>query len=186
MPLSRHLTFGLHEYPPKDEKVNLCGRAPRLEDVVLTTNFAKSVIDLPWHQLTHLCAHFLYIEECIEILREAVNLVHCDFGICGSEDSILLSTPPVYPHLTHLILRLTGATFYCPNLSLSPLFENLTMPALLSLRVYEPGISLPSLEAFLSRSCCSLERLRIDKATEPESTYREVFPFVNTIIITEL
>ncbi|KAF7326700.1 F-box domain-containing protein [Mycena sanguinolenta] len=183
MPLLRHLTFGLHQYPPKDKPVNLFDRAPRLTHVVLTSNFVKSVIDLPWHQLTHLCAHFLYIEECAEILRDAVNLVHCDFGICGSEYSIPLSTLPVHPHLTHLVLRLTGATSYRPHLSLSPFFDNLTMPALLSLRVYEPGITLDALEGSFWRSRCSLEELRIDEASEPESTYHEAFPSVKRILL---
>ncbi|KAJ6462482.1 hypothetical protein C8R45DRAFT_1108131 [Mycena sanguinolenta] len=60
---------------------------------------------------------------------------------------------------------------YYPDLSLSPLFANLTTPAPHSLRVYEPGITLQSLQVFLSRSRCSLQELHIDGSSVPEIAY---------------
>ncbi|KAF7364123.1 F-box domain-containing protein [Mycena sanguinolenta] len=186
LPLLRYLTFGLYAPSPSDtDPIDLFDRAPRLTHVVLTSNFEKSVISLPWHQLTHLRTELLYLEECVEILHEAVRLVHCDFGICGSKDAISFTTFLVHPHITHLILRLARGTSYRPGLSLLPLFENLTTPALRSLRVYEPGITPRSLQAFFSRSHRSLQELHIDKSFVPESTYHQAFPFVSKIILEE-
>ncbi|KAF7364124.1 F-box domain-containing protein [Mycena sanguinolenta] len=186
MPLLRRLTFGLNQAPPLDgPPVNLFDCAPQLKDVVLTTSFEKSIMNLPWHQLTHLQTHYLYLEECVEILRDAVSLVCCDFGVCGTEELIPIPTLPVHHHLTRLALQLTENTSYYLALSLLPLFENLTTPALHSLHVYEPGITLRSLEAFFSRSRCSLQELRVDESSMAENVYRDAFPFVNRIIVEE-
>ncbi|KAJ6462483.1 hypothetical protein C8R45DRAFT_526709 [Mycena sanguinolenta] len=187
MPLLRHLTFGLSG-PSRPHRgpipLNLFDCAPRLKNIVLTYSFDTCALKLPWHQLTHLRTYFLLLEECVEILRHAVSLVHCDFGICGpgADDSVPFPTLPVPPHLTHLILQLTR-DIYSPGFSLLRLFANLTMPALHSLRVYEPGITLQSLQVFFSRSRCSLQELRVDKSSVPESTYRAAFPSVKTIMV---
>ncbi|KAJ7263144.1 hypothetical protein B0H12DRAFT_1103550 [Mycena haematopus] len=181
MPLLRQLTFGFHQsIPSAATPANLFDCAPRLTDVVLTWNFEKWAINLPWHQLTRLHAYFLQLEECAEILRDAVNLVYCRVGICSTADPTAIPTLPVHRHLSHLILRL--ADDYNSSLSLSPLFNNLTTPALLTLQVYEPGITVHSLGEFISRSHCNLQELHIDEASIPESTYREAFPFVKTVV----
>ncbi|KAJ7204639.1 hypothetical protein B0H12DRAFT_468714 [Mycena haematopus] len=153
MPLLRHLTFGLHTCPSSAAiPVNIFDCAPRLKDVGLTWGFEKCAINLPWHQLTRLNASLLYVEECVEILRDATNLVHCSFGICGTAPPTPIPTfPVVHRHLSHLILQLTDLD-YVFSISLSPLFDNLTMPALLTLQVYEPGITLHSLGEFISRN----------------------------------
>ncbi|KAJ7263143.1 hypothetical protein B0H12DRAFT_1103547 [Mycena haematopus] len=182
MPLLRRLTFGFHQSIPSAAiPANLFDCAPRLTDVVLTWNFEKWAINLPWHQLTRLNAYFLDLGECVEILRDAVNLVHCRIGVCGTDNPTPVPTLPAHRHLSHLILRL--ADDYDSSLSLLPLFDKSTIPVLLTLQVYEPGITLHSLGEFISRSHCSLQELCIDRSSIPESTYREAFPFVKSIVL---
>ncbi|KAJ7901110.1 hypothetical protein B0H14DRAFT_1363984 [Mycena olivaceomarginata] len=183
MPLLRHLTFGFEGLIPSE--ITLFDRAPRMKHVVLTPGFEKSDITLPWGQLTHLDAHLLYLGECAEILRDATNLVYCNFGICRTVNPILIPTIPIQPHLRHLVLRYPGGHYYGhPSFNLSGLFHNLTLPGLLTLRVYEPGITLESLGEFISRSQCTLRELRVDLSSRiAESTYREALPSVKAIIL---
>jgi hypothetical protein len=89
MPLLRHLTLRFNNLIPS-EPITLFDRAPRLKQVVLTRGFGKSVITLPWGQLTCLDAHFLYLGECAEILHDATNLVHCSLGICRTSKPTLI------------------------------------------------------------------------------------------------
>ncbi|KAJ7804862.1 hypothetical protein B0H14DRAFT_2611956 [Mycena olivaceomarginata] len=98
MPLLRHLTFGFEGIIPS-EPITLFDRPPRLKQVVLTAGFDKSVIAVPWGQLTCLDAHFLYPRECAEILRDATNLVHCSFGIYqpNIRNPTLIPTIPIRP-----------------------------------------------------------------------------------------
>ncbi|KAJ7320718.1 hypothetical protein DFH08DRAFT_890078 [Mycena albidolilacea] len=186
MPLLRHLTFGFEDLIPS-EPIILFDRAPRLKHVVLTPGFEKSFITLPWGQFTHLDAPFLDLGECAEILRDATNLVHCNFGICRTNDPILVLIPtiPIQPHLRHLDLRYSDEHYYPdPSFNLSGLFHNLTLPGLITLRVYEPGITLESLGEFISRSQCTLRELRVDISSRiSESAYREALPSVKAIIL---
>ncbi|KAJ7901100.1 hypothetical protein B0H14DRAFT_1363862 [Mycena olivaceomarginata] len=184
MPLLRHLTFGFECLIPS-QPIALFDRAPRLKHVVLTPGFEKSDITLPWGQLTHIDAHFLYLGEYAEILRDATNLVYCSFYICRTTNPIPISTIPIQPHLRHLALRYLGGHDYShPAFNLSGLFHNLTLPGLITLRVYEPGITLESLGEFISRSQCTLRELRVDMSSQiSESTYREALPSVKAIIL---
>jgi hypothetical protein len=65
------------------------------------------------------------------------------------------------------------------------LFRNLTLPGLLTLRVYERGITLASLSEFISRSQCTLQELRVDRSSGrlSESIYREALPSIATIVL---
>ncbi|KAJ7901094.1 hypothetical protein B0H14DRAFT_2330592 [Mycena olivaceomarginata] len=183
MPLLRHLTFRFNNLIPS-EPITLFDRAPRLKQVVLTRRFEKSVITLPWGQLTCLNAYFLYLGECAEILRDATNLVHCSFGICRTSNPTLIPTIPIRPHLRHLVLR-SGKRLRHSSFDLSGLFRSFTLPGLLTLRVYEPGITLASLSEFISRSQCALQELRIDRSSGrlSESIYREALPSIATIVL---
>ncbi|KAJ7804869.1 hypothetical protein B0H14DRAFT_2383435 [Mycena olivaceomarginata] len=179
MPLLRHLTFRFNNLIPS-EPITLFDRAPCLKQVVLTPGFEKSVINLPWGQLTCLDAHFLYLGECAEILRDATNL--CLIGYDRSP-LVLIPTIPIRPHLRHLVLR-PGKRHRHSSFDLSGLFRNLTLPGLLTLRVYEPDITLESLGEFISRSQCTLRELRVDRSSRiSESAYREALPLVQAIIL---
>ncbi|KAF7334593.1 hypothetical protein MVEN_02289200 [Mycena venus] len=183
MPHVRKLTFGPSLLPPATEPLHLFDHAPQLTSVVLTLHFLKSLYHLPWVQLTHLNGHFLFERECAEILRDATNLVQCTFGVCDtdSENPSPIPEVPVHNHLRPLILHLGDK--YQPVVTLSQLFDGLTLPALRSLHVYESGITLDSLRDFITRSCCILEELRILDSAEEEGIYREAFPFIRNITV---
>jgi len=175
MPLLRELIFGFTMVPnAMDETVlTLFDRAPRLKTVVLT-DFFTCFVSLPWAQLTHLNGRYLFEHECTEILQDAAHLIHCQFHVCFSNKEML---PVVHSNLRDLTLR--GDS----DGSLGELLNHLTLPSLRTLRFYGPGIVLDSLEAFISRSHCVLEELRIDCSSLSEMTYREALPSVGSIIL---
>ncbi|KAJ7320705.1 hypothetical protein DFH08DRAFT_818965 [Mycena albidolilacea] len=184
MPLLRHLTLGLNLNPIPSEPITLFDHAPHLKQVVLATSFEKSLITLPWGQLTHLDAHMLDLEGCAEILCDATNLVHCSFRTQVKFGSILIPIIPIHHHLRHLFLR-RGKHYVHSSVNLSKLFRNLTLPGLLTLGVYERGITLESLGEFITRSQCTLRELRVDRSSGrlSESIYREAFPSIATIVL---
>jgi hypothetical protein len=93
IPLLQHLTFGKLKNLILSKPLTVFNRAPRLKHVVLITGFEKSVINLPWGQLIRLEAHFLYLGEYADILRNATKLVHC---------SLTSSNNQSHPHSDHL------------------------------------------------------------------------------------
>ncbi|KAF7334589.1 hypothetical protein MVEN_02288800 [Mycena venus] len=183
MPRLQSLTFGPRIFPSTDEQLHLFDQAPGLKRVTLTRYFLFSLYRLPWAQLTHLDGHYLYEIECAELLRDATNLVRCTFGICYSEDPEYSVIPavPGHNHLRHLILRRGEGSI--PQVDSSQLLDGLTLPALCSLEVYGPCITLRSLKEFVTRSHCILQELRVVDSSEEEEIYREAFPFIRDIIV---
>jgi hypothetical protein len=73
MPLMRDFTIGPTDFRSElASTFSLFEGAPKLRHVILTPCFLTSTIRLPWAQLTHLEAHCLYEQKCIDILRHAV------------------------------------------------------------------------------------------------------------------
>ncbi|KAF7352347.1 F-box domain-containing protein [Mycena venus] len=185
MPLLRNLTFGPAAGAPASPSetfpmLELFDHAPQLENVILTRYFFKSLFRLPWLQLTHIDGPCLYARECAEILRDATNLAHATFGVCYTSNTIPIPVVPVHHHLRYLILSLSDGSDY---VHLRELLDNLTLPALCALQVYEPGITLDILKEFISRSRCNLENLRVEDSEEEEMTYRAALPFIRDITL---
>ncbi|KAJ7473972.1 hypothetical protein FB451DRAFT_283145 [Mycena latifolia] len=176
MPLLRHLTFGPSDLPPDTDDeghtvLTLFDRAPQLTSVVLTDCFVTSSLRLPWTQITHLDGRCLYEHECTEILRDADHLVHCTLNVCeASEPSFLIHTVPSHAHLRHLVLLVTGPS----DVHHVAILDSVTLPALRTLWISEAGLGkqlVRALEAFISRSRCTLENLHIDKSLFSEMAY---------------
>ncbi|KAF7334556.1 hypothetical protein MVEN_02285500 [Mycena venus] len=172
MPLLRDLTIG-----PTDLRHDVdftlplfIDNAPQLRHVVLTSCFLNATIRLPWAQLTHLDAHCLYEHECTDILRAAPVLVLCTLSVCCSDDDVVVGPAvPVHEHLRKVTLLAED-----PDVRLWLVLDCLTLPALRKLQVAEPCITLESLVAFVQRSQCALEELRVTDATLSESAFRDV------------
>jgi hypothetical protein len=180
MPLLRDLAFGPYDFPHNVEAaVTLFDGAPHLNRVVLMRYFVKSIMTLPWAQLTHLEAHCVYEDECTDILRDAPNLVSCTFCVCCALEGGTINVVPVHAHLRDMVLLIDND----PDVRLWIILNCLTLPALRTLRVVERGITLGSLKAFISRSQCTLEELQIDASSMPELTYREAFPTIGTLTL---
>ncbi|KAJ7676355.1 hypothetical protein B0H17DRAFT_1080213, partial [Mycena rosella] len=185
MPLLRDLTFGPPGLPSNDEPIiSLFDRAPQLQNVHLTGCFVPSVIRLPWAQLTHLEGEYLYEHECTEILSLATDLVHCTMTVCISPTLYIpLSAVPTLPHLRHLSLLSAD-----DDARLVKILDNVTLPALRTLRVAEPCLGtdpVEALKAFISRSQCTLEELYIDDSLLLLDAYCEAFPSIGTIRIVD-
>jgi hypothetical protein len=179
MPLLSYLKLGLSQFTGHDGSptLRLFDRAPQLKRLSLPRYFHKSVICLPWAQLTHLNGRFFDAIECMEILRDAMYLVHCKLRILLTNET-MPSLTIIHPHLRHLALLGTAI-----DTDLSKLLDNLTAPALRSLALHEPSITLDSLNAFISRSHCTLEELRIHTSSLSQSVYREAFPSIRNITL---
>ncbi|KAF8175460.1 hypothetical protein K438DRAFT_2022889 [Mycena galopus ATCC 62051] len=180
MPLLHDLAIGpidlRHDI---DFTLPLFESAPQLRHAVLSSCFLNSTIRLPWAQLTHLEAKCLYEHECTDILRDAPSLVTCTLSVCCSDEDIVIGpTVPVHMHLSKVVLLAED-----PDVRLWIVLDCLTMPALRRLQVAEPCVTLESLVAFVSRSQCSLDELRVTDATLAESAFRDALPSVGEIIM---
>ncbi|KAJ7896057.1 hypothetical protein B0H14DRAFT_547740 [Mycena olivaceomarginata] len=71
-----------------------CHRAPLLRAAFLNDTAAESVV-LPWAQLTSLTLDWMFSQECVTILQQTPNLVHCELALLSDDDdeeSIILSS----------------------------------------------------------------------------------------------
>jgi hypothetical protein len=182
MPLLRDLEFGPSNLPHGRATFTLFHGAPQLKNVILTRNFFKSVMTLPWAQLTHLEADCLYERECLEILRDAPLLVACTFRVCPPGPDMYLSVEvPAHVHLRDLVLHVDDEAAMSPRLWM--VLDCLTLPVLCTLQVAGPCITFDSLAALISRSQCYLEDLRIAGPSLTESVYRTVLPPFGTFTL---
>ncbi|KAJ7479700.1 hypothetical protein FB451DRAFT_164037 [Mycena latifolia] len=188
MPLLRHLVFGPTRLPPDPDEegyavLTLFDRAPQLTSVVLTNCFVPSCLRLPWAQIIRLEGRCLFEHECVEILREVDQLVHCALNVCDSSEPI----PPALAilslaHLSTLMLRVTGSS----DVRHATILDNVTLPALRTLQVSETGPAeqlILSLKSLVSRSRCRLESLHVDRASLTETDYQEALPSIETITL---
>jgi hypothetical protein len=72
-------------------RYNLCrGHSfQTLKRVIPTRYLLKSVMILPWAQLTHLEAHWVYIAECTSILRDTLGLVTRKVRLCSDDETLI-------------------------------------------------------------------------------------------------
>ncbi|KAJ7756264.1 hypothetical protein B0H16DRAFT_1539207 [Mycena metata] len=181
MPLLRHITLLPIGFDPRATKwpPAMFEHAPLLTSVVLGVSFMVDCMQLPWGNLTHLEARCFYEYECTDVLRAATNLVYCKLNVIQNPTSMAAASVPVHLHLRDFIL--------CPedhnNVWQWGLLDSLTLPALRTVQIPQRNIPLDSLRAFLLRSQCTLEELRITGATSTEAVFREVLPAVGTIVV---
>ncbi|KAJ7859535.1 hypothetical protein B0H14DRAFT_2506685 [Mycena olivaceomarginata] len=144
--------------------------APLLCTVVLWDT-ATEIVALPWAQLTSLTLTGVFPQYCAPILRQTSNLVHCALKFCESPaaDDLLDVT---LPYLRSLTLDGSGAC--------GEYLEALIVPALRNLRIlssYLEHTYIPTLAAFVAKSGCKLQNLRIAYADSAfEHYFRKAFP----------
>ncbi|KAJ7756350.1 hypothetical protein B0H16DRAFT_1315072 [Mycena metata] len=185
MPLLRTLTFGpnLYHRGPTEASSSLFDHAPLLTDVVLVRNFFADQMRLPWAQLTHLNALCLMEWEVADMLREAPRLISFEVRVAPNPSNRQEGVDvPVHRLLRDLILH--PLQIRNPGYRQWNVLNRLILPALRRLQVSEAHIALGSLKAFILRSQCALEELRVVDATLGESVFREVLPPFGTILLT--
>ncbi|KAJ7280995.1 hypothetical protein C8J57DRAFT_1124428 [Mycena rebaudengoi] len=169
-------TWNMPEVSP-----SLFSNAPKLKDFALSGfGGMRSVIQLPWSQLTRISMKCLREAECVNIFQHAAALVEfrCH-GVVRHHDAV---PSPVAP-LRCLQYLALGHRY-------GPLLDRLTTPALQHLSISDShpwaAQAIPKTEALILRSRCTLSSLRITHTLEPEATYHSAFPLIPTITATEL
>ncbi|KAF7335987.1 F-box domain-containing protein [Mycena sanguinolenta] len=148
---------------------------PRLRSVTLW-EFHDPTGMFPWAQLTSLT--MIYPSKLSAILRQAVNLIHCHLFLRA--DSQDLRDGIRLPALESLILAPYLDSVYTVDRPATDFLPALIAPALRTLQVHE-GFLQPNpvrtIDSFLSRSGCSLRKLRItgDTRSVGEGMYRANF-----------
>ncbi|KAJ7364569.1 hypothetical protein DFH08DRAFT_1073229 [Mycena albidolilacea] len=137
--------------------------------------------NFPHRRLTHLEAHCLYEHEYIEILRDAPFLVACTLSLCCSDGELDVDEWPDVPVRMHLRTLILGANTPDGDTRMWLVFDRFTLPVLRTLEVMELSMTLDSHVAFVSRSQCSLDELRVTHSTLRESAYRDLLPSVGAI-----
>ncbi|KAF8200553.1 hypothetical protein K438DRAFT_1758761 [Mycena galopus ATCC 62051] len=175
-PLLRHLDLQLHDSagPPFAADVITFHELPLLRSAVLDDT-ATSWVILPWAQLTSLALNRVYLHECVPILKQTCNLVHCKLRIFSypsdSGDIVTL------PHLESLFFN--DPSFRTPP---TRYLESFATPALCSLRIQERSLGLNpvhSLTGFISRSGCKLQEVCITgQRVVARKSYREGLPSI--------
>ncbi|KAJ7629786.1 hypothetical protein DFH06DRAFT_710003 [Mycena polygramma] len=178
MPLLRHLDMTMEKVDDSLDPIALHG-VPLLRTVVLNGLAALRVI-LPWTQLTSLTLIAVYPSECVPILVQTRNLVHCELqtffqATFGSQR----------PDITLQCLESLVLSDFDeePVTGFLPTF---VVPALQSLTVPE-GFLAPNpidcLTSFISKSGCTLLNLHLTGARSVSAkSYREAFPSLPKIL----
>ncbi|KAF8150402.1 hypothetical protein K438DRAFT_1865775 [Mycena galopus ATCC 62051] len=155
--------------------------APLLRTVLVDAAAVENTI-LPWAQLTSLALHGLFPRECVPILRQTVNLIHCELSLISDDEHV--------PHITLPVLQSLTLTHTLANDSVTGYLQTLTVPAVRHLRVPESFLGpelIDTLTSFISNSGCKLQELcvtgRKKGRTEgvslrrsSKSSYRTAFP----------
>ncbi|KAJ6472305.1 hypothetical protein C8R47DRAFT_987822 [Mycena vitilis] len=151
MPLLRDLKLMLN--PNSDSPAVRFCETPLLRTATLTYCTASSVI-LPWAQLTSLTLDWTTPLQCVSILRQTCNLVHCDLAFyCRWSESGPL--PDIHlPCLQPVLGRGTPA-----------FIEALILPALRKLEISEQFLAtsnhIDSLASFISKSGCNVTEVQL-------------------------
>ncbi|KAJ7685712.1 hypothetical protein DFH06DRAFT_1289492 [Mycena polygramma] len=123
---------------------------------------------LPWHQLTTLWCGFVSLSACLQILRDASNLLNGNFQVEDDPSTLPISIVQ-HSHLQNLELGAADQDedrlFYNPM----PLLKCFTIPSLKSLTLDFPwsrGVTIPPADtspflSFMSRSSCQLHTLSL-------------------------
>ncbi|KAF7343915.1 F-box domain-containing protein [Mycena venus] len=171
MPLLRHLDLSAKKV---FEDVTF-HEVPLLRTVILT-GFLDARITLPWVQLTSLTLNHVSSGQCVTILQQTTNLVHCHLYLWMYVDS------EVFERSNITLLYLESLTF---NPLCDPVTESLNcfiVPALRTLEIPESLLdtsSINSLKSFITKSRCSLQNVCITgQRTIHEDSYRMAFPSV--------
>ncbi|KAF8143347.1 hypothetical protein K438DRAFT_2029645 [Mycena galopus ATCC 62051] len=175
MPLLHHLDLKF----PDLYNLFVFHAVPRLRSVVLHNYVSR--VTLPWGQLTSLKLAGTYPHQCVRILQQTVNLVHCELGVFV-DPSADPGPDITLPCLESLVLIPLGPW------PMEGYLHTFIVPALHRLRVYlrflDSITPIASLESFISKSGCRLQEVHIVDASALEQSFREGFPSIPKIICT--
>ncbi|KAJ7155131.1 hypothetical protein C8R46DRAFT_436807 [Mycena filopes] len=149
---------------------------PQLRSVVLN-DIAALHIRLPWAQLTTVSLHNVYPHECVPVLRQTPNLLHCKLTLYADIDDI---PELMLPSLQSLTLQRYDEEAVIGYL------DSLTLPALHILSIPEPFLGdapIDVLTCFIKRSGCRLQELCLTEKIQDPPIYREAFPLISRLTL---
>ncbi|KAJ7629804.1 hypothetical protein DFH06DRAFT_710177 [Mycena polygramma] len=177
-PLLQHLEITIED----DTGGNVFLRdAPLLRTVVFNDTAALRVI-VPWAQLTSLTLFYVYPSDCVPILSQAHNLVHCELDFFFDAFGVEPRRDIKLPYLESLVIKLTEfgkppMTDFLPLLII-PALRNLTIP-----EGFLAPNPIDSLTALISKSGCRLEELQLTgERLLPKKSYRQAFPLLRKLV----
>ncbi|KAJ7659348.1 hypothetical protein DFH06DRAFT_1195536 [Mycena polygramma] len=150
--------------------------APLLRTAILDIGAIRNV-SLPWTQLTSLTLRLISFENCLDILRETTNLVHCELNLCYENVDPVVNEPDL------LFLFLESFAFNnFKGVAVAGFLHIIVAPALHRLQLTERFLQpnpLDSLASFMSKSGCNLHEVCITgKRTVTQDTYAAAFPSI--------
>jgi hypothetical protein len=171
MPLLRHLHLKLEGVA--EDNTFTFHEVPQLRTVALDVcDFTGSVMTLPWGQLTSLRLDYLHPSDCVPILQQTTNLIHCGLHL-QTHDSHVHSGPDMtLPFLESLTLTLSLSA------PVPGFLHAFTAPALRSLHTTELCLEpnpIATLTAFISKSGCRLHTLHICESSGDKDSYIHAF-----------
>ncbi|KAJ6464380.1 hypothetical protein C8R45DRAFT_1023852 [Mycena sanguinolenta] len=165
MPLLHHLDLDLMSLSAST-KVSF-GELPLLRGVILWDLTALRVL-LPWAQLTSLVLNEVFLDQCVPILQQASNLIHCKLHLYCPSDYTGVATLPCLETLVLELLNPKYAAEYLPSFA---------TPALCRLMIPERLLGdepIRSLMDFMSKSGEKLQDICITgRRSVPKNSYRE-------------
>ncbi|KAJ7135112.1 hypothetical protein C8R46DRAFT_1235211 [Mycena filopes] len=176
MPMLRclHLHIRVDQHSPlPPTPLPLFSDTPQLLRSVVLNHIAAFHIQLPWAQLTSVCICPLFPGQCVPVLRQAPNLLHCQL-VFKSNGSVLAEL--TLPVLESLQLYDDGGLADSGIMDL----DNLTVPALRDLTISESFLGedpIDVLTRFITKSHCKLQEVCILDVEYP-GIYRAAFPLI--------
>ncbi|KAJ6562372.1 hypothetical protein B0H19DRAFT_1144296 [Mycena capillaripes] len=177
MPLLRHLDLWVAEN--SDPIFTVALREVPLLRTLIFDDVAAASVTLPWAQLTSLTLRNIFPRECVPILQQTSDLLHCELNLYRDWDDQLPLPDIRLLRLESLVLNQSSpVTGY---------LETLIAPALRSLQVSEEFLypnPIDSLSIFLLKSGCNLESVDITgPISTPEDSYRRAFPSIPNFLL---
>ncbi|KAK7014295.1 F-box domain-containing protein [Favolaschia claudopus] len=173
LPLLKSLTVHLGS-SISDNKVVSLQYLPLLSTVTLD-DYKIPHISLPWSQLTSLTLSWIYPEHCMSILRKTARLERCTLLLwMQDEPENEFVVDLVLPCLETLEVEVDEGVHV-------NLMQGLVAPALHYLRLPESFLGsnpIKSLESFISRSRCHIDKLQVTEASVSHNAYRNAFPSI--------
>ncbi|TFK41284.1 hypothetical protein BDQ12DRAFT_433445 [Crucibulum laeve] len=167
----------------RSRKTDAFSIAPQLQHVKLYSIYLSATV-LPWENVTHFEARHFYVDECLEVLRRAPNLVRCEFPtIVDGDDSYSITKAPIFlPHLRKLLLGVERRA------EIAIIFDLITAPGLVDLQLNIIKCEIPhdSFTSFLDRSTCPLQRLSLLAPTLSHSQWMQYFQALPSLVHLQL
>ncbi|KAF7353339.1 F-box domain-containing protein [Mycena sanguinolenta] len=167
MPLLRHLDLDLKCVDFSYNTLSL-RELPLLRSVVLSRTASRCAI-LPWAQLTSLVMNKVYLDECVPILQQTSNLIHCELlRLYDLPDYGGVTTLTCLESLVLKSMPLHQYTAECLQSFITPALRRLIISE--ALLGHEP---IGSLTNFISKSGAKLQEVHIaGRSTVPRHSYR--------------